>query len=641
MAIRTMTRPGVEIQQELAASSSSQFAPVLPTVLVGLNRQIVNNKTPGNYSGSSLTFAYPDLELGAKVELDSLSVKLGKIVLRIFDSGAGSCTLAGDTLSVEGGSTFAALGVAANDVVHLSTPTDEYTAKVLAITGDYDLQLDREFSFASANFVIKRNLSTAHEVLPSSMSANDEGVTLNASIAVSGYAVLSAEVQVSFLAVRQLTANVATEVRLADFEAKLGPAAVENPLALAAQLALANTITSVICVGIEEDTPAGWLAALDALTNEPVYSVCLLTQDLTIQSFLKAHVQQLSMPEKSKFRIGFVNLAHPRESLIVEPLLNAQIVRVSGALRILHPSAEFVTQVRVGDFVEVTARVDLPATVNPAAREGIYRVQEVMNNSALRLVNAKFEGTLGSYTQAEEVSVDFAAESVDVTVFRVLDKQGQAEAIARAADSFGSRRIVYVTNGEVVVNVQGVDTVVPGFYLAAALAGMCAGNQPHQGFTNLGILGVAGVRFANSYFTEEQLGLIAGSGGFVVEKASPTALPRPYYQTTTDTSDLRFKELSVTKTWDYYSIGLKERLAAFIGPYNLYAATVAAISNVIEGYHQFLLNRSFPQIGSPILSGTLVSLSQNPFENDVLDIVTEIDIPLPLNRIRARVVLSQ
>jgi hypothetical protein len=641
MAIRTMTRPGVEIQQELAAISTTQFAPVLPTVLVGLNKQVIQEKSPGNYSGTSLTFAYPELELGAKVEPDSLVVRLDDAVLQVRDGGAVTCALSSDTLTIPGGTTFAASGVAAGDVVILTAAGVDYTAKILAVTGDYTLKLDRELTFASATFVIKRYLTAPQVVAAASLEATDESVTLAAELEVDGKAVLTAVVRVSYKAVRQLTVNAVTEVRLADFEAKLGPASVDNPLALAAQLALSNTITSVMCVGVEEDSPAAWLAALDALTNERVYAICLLTQDVTVQSFLKAHVQQMSVPEKSKFRIGFVNLPHPREKVVVEPLANGQLVRAAGVLRVLHPVAEFVTAVRVGDYVQVTARAEAPVTANPEDRAGIYRVSEVLNNGALKLVNAKFEGEEGSYAQAATVTVDFAAEAVDLMVFRVLDKQGQAEAIASAADSFGSRRIVYVTNGEIVVNVQGVDTVVPGYYLAAALAGMSAGNQPHQGFTNLGVLGVAGVRYANTYFTEEQLGLIAGSGGFVVEKQSPTALPRAYYQTTTDTTDTRFKELSVTKTWDYYSIGLKDRLASFIGPYNLYAATTAAIANVIEGYHQFLLNRVFPQIGAPILSGTLVSLAQNEFQRDVLDIVTEIDIPLPLNRIRARVVLTQ
>lgn len=639
MATQSMTRPGVEIQQEFVTVNASQEAPLLPTVVVGLNVQTVTDAAAGNYTGTSLAFAYPSLEFGAIVDLMSIVVKLKNVVLEVIDHTAVDATFAADIATNPAGD-FITAGVQQGDLFVATSGLVTYTAKILAVLTATTVKLDRNLPFVTASFKVTRT-SADLTVAPGSLTETASDITIAAGLVVSGKDVISSDVLVTYNAVRGLTQGALTEVfQASEIAGKLLPASTVNKLALGVRCAKANTITSVLALAIPDESAASFLDALDFLSNKiGIYTIVLLTQDSTVASLLKTHVEQLAVPQKSKFRTGIFNLAHPREKTVIEPTETGSLLRASGIITLAHPIASFTGVVNIGDYVKLTARTAAPATTTPA-HAGIYRVTSVVNNGVLTLANFFYAGSNGNYAQGAAISADFVADNLDFEVIRVLDKSGQAQAIAETASSFGNRRLIYVTNATCTVNVGGVDTVVPGYYLAAAIAGMNSGNQPHQGFTNLGISGIKAVQYGNEYFNEDQLSLIGGSGGFVVEQEAPSALPKAYYQTTTDTTSIQTKEYSITKVIDYFCIGLKQRTAGLIGISNIYAGTLTALGNAINGWHKFNLSRSFPLIGSPLLAADLESIEQDELEPDVVNIVDDITVPAPLNRVRIRVRVS-
>jgi hypothetical protein len=469
-------------------------------------------------------------------------------------------------------------------------------------------------------------------------AATASDITIAAGLTASSKTIASAEVHVSYTAVRQLTANRMTKCTGLDFKAKLGTSQAANPLALGVQCALANNEV-VYAVGVTDDSPSAWLAALASISNKPAYSIVLLTDNAAITSMLRTHVLQLSAPVKSRFRSGVVSGKHPWERVVVTTLANGEILRTGGSLQVRHPLAAFGSTVLVGDYVVVTANDNTADTAHAA----IYRVTDVVNNGVLELDNHFYTGADGAYNadSTAAYSADFATDDVDIKVFRALDLDGQAQALAEIAESFGTRRMVYVTNAQVEVETDAGSEIVPGFYAAAALAGLRCGSKPHQGFTNYAVSGIKTVFFGHDYFDEDQLGLIAGSGGLILEQDVAGALPTVYYQTTTDTSSIETKEWSITTTFDFYCLGLKERTDKLIGPNNIYAATLTLLHNVVDGYHSLLKQDVTPFIGPVLLEGKLVGLEQNDLEPDTVDLVTDITIPTPLNKIRARVRLVQ
>ena len=630
--IARIVRPGVEIQQLFLANNPTLVEPDMPTVIVGPNYQIVERSAGGDYVGEALVVAYPELEVGAIVEQDEVVARLSDVILTILDDenllgDVGGAT--GDALTItpgEGDPDFTTAAVAVGDLVTFETGQ---IAKVEVVDSATKVTLDRDLTLADKKFVITRP-GAAFDVPEAGLTIAAESVTLAADILLGGKAVRRASVLV-------LTANRLTTINQAtNIEPRLGRISKLNPLALGITLAKGNTVSSVLAMGIAGTDAADWLTALDALQNEGVYTIVLLTQDTTIQGLVKTHVEQMSLPAKSKFRIAFVNLPHPRESVVVEPLELAQIKRAANVLSITQPNAEFSGSVLVGYFDNVTARTEAPATAN-AALAAYYIVTSIKNNSTLILESFKYVGGEGTYIKGDAIAADFAADTVDMTVVRVLDKDGQALAIAGTADSYGSRRIVYITNHECVVTVEAQDETLPGYYLCAAYGGMNAGNPPHQGFTNLGVTGIKSVRYGNRYFNDDQMGLIAGSGGWLCMQETEESLPFAFIQTTTDNATVQRRELSITKTLDYYSIGLKGVLSRFMGPWNNIDETLTAVRNGIDGFHRKLIGLKYPRIGSPILSGVIASLAPDEAEPDVSLLTTDIVIPTPLNRMRVTV----
>jgi len=637
--IARYVRPGVEIQQVFLSANPTLVAPDLPTVVVGPNYQIVEGGEGAAYAGAELALAYPDLEAGAIILEDEVGVKLSAVINKVMGQADLTCDVADDALTIEPGEndpTFEATGVAVGDRIAITKDNATYSVKVKAVVDATTLTIDKDLDLAGAAFLITRP-HAAFYIPVDSLTVTADDVTIAADLMVDDLSVYSATATVDYRALRTGTANKLTTVnRASDITAKLGKIDELNPLALGASFAKANTVSSVLAMGIEGTDAADWLTALGFLQNEDVYTVVLLTQDSAVQSQVKAHVDGMSVPEKSRFRIGFINLAHPRESVAAEPLTQASLVRAGGVVSVSHAQANFSGNVLAGDYVIVTKRTAAPATADPTL-EGAYMVSSVKNDSTLVVESKQYTGSNGTYSFVKNLTQDFAANSVDIKVVRVLDKDGQAMAIARTADSYGDRRIFYITNHECAATVGGQDLVLPGYYLCAGFGGMNAGNPPHQGFTNLGLLGFKKVHYGSKYFNEDQCQLIAGSGGWLVMQETDEGLPFAYLQTSTDNSTIQRRELSITKTLDYYSKGLKAVVGRFIGPYNIVDETLTALHNGIEGFHQGLKSTRYDKIGAVLLSAEIVEIKQDDLESDTTRITTQVDIPTPFNRAKVRV----
>jgi hypothetical protein len=635
MTIQRAIRPGVQIQQQFLTTDPTLSDPQMPTVIVGPNYQPVTGALAGDYAGSSVALAYPGIETGAIVKAASVVAKLSSILLNIWVGGSQTLTVASDHVSITvtgGNPDFSTKTVAVGDLLTATVGGVSVTAKVIAVVSATNLQLDRDLPFSSAaSFVITR--AAVDTVLPSNtLTVDADTVTVHAAVAIGGIPVYSAKVSLDYLALRQSSAYRLTTSRLAaDVVANLGAAILANPLALGTLKAKANTVTSILSMAIGEDSALGYLTALGFLENEGVYTIVFTTQDPAIQSLLKTHVQQMSAAAISKFRICFINLPNPTEELVQDPLTQGSLKRASNVLTLSQPTATFVTDgVLVGDIVKTTARTGTNPTVD-TSHVGTYKVLAIKNQSTLVLENNFYTGANGVYTVGTAISADFTVDYYDFTVTRVLDKAGQAMAIAKTANSYAERRVTYITNESVVVTIDSVKTTVPGWVMACAYGGMNAGTPPQQGYTGLGIVGIDEVRFGSRYFKDDDLRLIAGSGGFVVTQDTPTALPSVYLQTTTDNATVLRRELSVTRCIDYYSFALRDVVAKYTGRTNIVPKTLVRYRNDVETVHTRLKGQELPDIGAPITDASIVGLQRDASSSDTVRLITKITVPVPLN----------
>lgn len=424
-----------------------------------------------------------------------------------------------------------------------------------------------------------------------------------------------------------------------DIQAKLGKIDVRNPLAVAASIAIQNTISRIRTYAIDQDDSQGYLETLDRVEEtDEVYCMVPLTQDVTVAAAFRSHVDNLSVAEEGKWRIMFWSPELVKEK-IVQELSVAGTFNYDDTDTILTMedvvNGSFISKnVVPGDYIRILDKNEQDE-VQPHA--GVYKVLEVITEQKVKLENLQYSGKKGS---AEYVSgdafggSDFVDISVDYEVFRILDLTGIADAMALLADSYKDKRVYQVLPDSIEITLSDGDHVVPGYYLCAALGGMIAGAPPHQGFTNLGITGIKQLFHSNKYFKQSQLDKMAEYGVYIVVQDVVGALPYTRHQISTDVIQLETRELSLVKNIDFSSYFFKRGLKRFLGVYNITQATLGAITTQVEAMIAYLKEQVYPRIGAPLISGEIVSVAQDDTFKDRVRVTLNMSYPYPVNVIR-------
>ena len=424
-----------------------------------------------------------------------------------------------------------------------------------------------------------------------------------------------------------------------DIQGKLGKIDVRNPLAVAASIAIQNTISRIRTFAIDENNTQGYLEVLDRVEEtDEVYCMVPLTQDTTVAAAFRSHVGNMSVAGEGKWRILIWSPELIREKIVQEMSVAGTFQFASGDSELTMEdtvNGAFISKNIVpGDYIRILDKNDLGF---PQTHPGVYKVLEVITEQKVKLENVQYSGKKGS---AEYLSVaaiggsSFVDISVDYEVFRVLELTGQADAIALVADSYKDKRVYQVLPDMIEITLSDGDHIVPGYYLCAAIGGMVAGAPPHQGFTNLGITGIKQLFHSNKYFKQTQLDKMAEYGVYIVIQDVVGALPYTRHQISTDVIQLETREMSLVKNIDFSSYFFKRGLRRFLGVYNITQATLGAITTQVEAMVAYLREQTYPRIGAPLINGEIVSVAQDPTFKDRVRVTLNMSYPYPVNVIR-------
>lgn len=461
---------------------------------------------------------------------------------------------------------------------------------------------------------------------------NTSSATVNNSVVVSAlpkiaYGVIrSGYVHASYKALRtDLSASVLDFGNLADAQGVLGDASEDNPLALAVQLALANTTGGVKAIAISTDDLAGYQNALDLAEQVRIYALVPLTQSIDILALFQQHVEQLSTPEQAAWRMALVNTAIPTVEYVGQynpTLVNANggnntITLTAGSYILNSSNSSFVSDgVVAGDLVKITAHT--PATpVNTSVQ-----VLEVISNQQLRVAAPS-----GNLT------------AVSFYIQRNLTKVQQAASVAAASTSFSSSRVVHVQPDLCAVSVNGVTKYLPGYYLCAGLAGLVSGLPAQKGLTNIGLAGFTDLSHSNFYFTRAQLNTMAAAGTLLMVQEAQGTLPYVRHSLTTDMTVLQYREIQQVKNIDFVSYYFYDITNGFAGRYNITPDTLRVLRTTIEAGISLLKSKVISKIGAPLTSATIAKLEQNTSNKDNVDCVMNIEIPTVMNYINIYLVV--
>lgn len=443
-------------------------------------------------------------------------------------------------------------------------------------------------------------------------------VTVEPTIHLTYGKVLSANAHLGYRALRQdLLGSILAINDVTDLESQLGDTSDSNPLGLACKIALANTVTRIRAISVGSDDLAGYLSALELSEAERLYCLVPLTQDLDILMAFKAHVVQMSTPEKASWRVvltspALASFKYIGQANVTTPNTDSanRILSVGSYANVLQsPSATFVGDgVVAGDTVVIVSSSDNTLV-------GTTTVSRVLSNQQIQLSS----GGTGSGT------------NVTFYIKRFYTKSQQAANIAAQSTNFTQNRVINVQPSVVGVSVNGVTKYLPGYYLAAGVGGMSAGFPVQQGFTNIGVAGITDLKYSNYYFSKTDLNTAAQAGTFWFVQDTQGGVPYCRHELTTDVSALEYREYLVVKNWDFLSYTYYDKIKPFIGSWNITTDTINSIRQTLIATSEMLKAQKLPKIGAPLLGYTIVSLAQDTSNKDTLKCTISISIVYPLN----------
>lgn len=227
-----------------------------------------------------------------------------------------------------------------------------------------------------------------------------------------------------------------------------------------------------------------------------------------------------------------------------------------------------------------------------------------------------------------------ALETIAYAITGDLSTEEQADFLSGYAASFTNRRLFSVVPDTCVMSVGGTDTLLPGFYVGCALAGLVSGLPSQQGFTNLSLTGFTGLANGGDIFSDDQLNTIAGGGNLIVLQDVAQAPIYVRHQLSTNTSSIQFQELSMTKNVDQVAKFFRRLYRPYIGIYNITDALIDILKTTTEGGISFLKNSKAPRVGGVIRDGELSSIEEDSTQPDQVLIVIDPKISVPLNNIK-------
>lgn len=437
-----------------------------------------------------------------------------------------------------------------------------------------------------------------------------------------------------------------------DIDDLLNPVSTDNPGALMMYLAKLNAPTaSVAAIGVPEisadapeGTPLGYSKALEFLQNEEVYAVATASHSAVVHQNGITHVTAMSEPEQKGERIYFFNPEIPTRATptSIGSGTDANSTATANELTIDVNIAPALIALGIDpddDINPTTGAIENEVYVDLGSDDAYYLVQAVDNGTklTLRTTFATGDGNSDSFFSTDALpsgiisdnwSVYLRGAELVVAGSTSPDNSAVSETVQTAASAYGERRGYYVFPDQCGINVSGLEQLVPGYYMTAAIAGLVGQQPPQQGFTNYPMAGFTKVVGSNDRFTNSQLNVMAAGGTYIMVQEATGAPISCRHQLSTDLTSIETRELSITKVVDYVAKFMRAGLRNFIGRSNITQPFLDQLSTVVQGLLYFL------QENGVIIGGNPNNLIQDADNPDTVLVDVTLDVPYPCNYIR-------
>lgn len=281
----------------------------------------------------------------------------------------------------------------------------------------------------------------------------------------------------------------------------------------------------------------------------------------------------------------------------------------------------FTTTLLANDVIRINA---------PSELEGDYIVDAIISDSKVRLKTS----TPFNTDMLTQVFVS-ATPVLEYELIRPNTKDEQAEAVSNYAAAIAERRMILVWPDICEISISGVTKQVPGYHIGSIIGALISGLPPQQPMSRLGLVGVEQVLHnrVDKWFNRVQMNTIAEGGVLIVEQIESTDIPYIRHQLTTDTSDVKHQEVSITKSVDYIDRIVRQEFNPYIGKYNINDPVLSKLRNVAGAIVSFVEGQNDPNAGPLVNEMRFEELDVSEQNADEVVASIYLDMPIPLNNI--------
>lgn len=440
----------------------------------------------------------------------------------------------------------------------------------------------------------------------------------------------------AYMEYREWVTSAVGEIQYADNmtdvqDLMAGQLVPENPLKYAVYKALANSNgISVAYTAVAKPADASSWADAFALIEgaEDLYTIVPLTQDISILNQAAAIIEAESGYEQCRWKTGVFSIGLQTSVMQVGESSNSLAKTsedggiVTATFSDPNPSDSITEYTLVtidnGNAPLMDYGVAAGDELRVIVGDGEYRsytIDNVFTNETLRIIGGP-SSNIGS--------------SVKIEIWHNMTKTEQAEYYGQLAASFGNRRIVVVAPDKVGESGQ----ILPGYFLAAAVAGLKSGINANQGMTHVEISGFDDYSGSKPYWTESQLNRLASHGVLIVlEDANGTAYIR--HALTTDMASVFTQEEAITRDYDYICKRIHSLLQEYIG-------RARVTDKVLDDLYSVLQSLLLSLIASDYLrSYDNLTVQQHALLADRVEVNVTIAMPFPINNIEVFVTAAR
>lgn len=421
---------------------------------------------------------------------------------------------------------------------------------------------------------------------------------------------------------------------VSDVATTLGPVVPDNPLAWGVYLAALNSGGARVYFSSvsDPDDLSQWLVSLSKTEGKTnIYNVVPLSNSRAVQDAWAAHADAQSAPTVGNWRGTVLAVEAGQTGPVVNAALssNGSVVLATLAddptaagtqyTRLSVPAANsrFQTNgVRPGDVVRYLYGVDGSGQVTYTE----FEVDEVISESTLTLLTG------------HSVAVPVPSK---IEIWRTYTAADHTTLIKSQVARFNSRRVVMVANP----TLTGGGYEFPGYFGAAAVAGLRSGSLPHRPLTNVTLTGIDGMGSIAGALSAGQLDEISNEGAWWIYRDSNGAVYNRH-GLTTDYGVLANREESVRSNFDDISRQFRATYLQYIGVTTITESLLERLQFEFENVARQLMSLQYGSLGPQMISFDNLSVRQDATQRDRVIVSSDIVVPAPLNYMDLFLILS-